>query len=82
MFRLSTSIAVDRHVLLEGLLSGRLAQRFGPVKFSSRQLSVHRAAILEFSDAGRVRSIKAFMNGKELAETLGNGHFVERDLPE
>jgi len=70
-FNLATVIAAGRYVLLEGVLSGRLTAPFGLVKSSSRQFSVHRAAVLEFDDAGRVVSIKAFMNGKELAASVG-----------
>ncbi|MGH9218710.1 MAG: nuclear transport factor 2 family protein [Vicinamibacterales bacterium] len=70
-FDIVTTVGVGRHVLIEGVLNARLTQAFGLVKPSSGRVSIHRAAIIEFDDSGRITAIKAFMNGKELAESAG-----------
>jgi steroid delta-isomerase-like uncharacterized protein len=57
-------------VVLETVLSGTLNGPLGPVSASGKPFTVHRAAIVETKN-GKVARITAFMNGKELAQAVG-----------
>jgi hypothetical protein len=49
---------------------GTLTGSFSGLSASSKPFTVHRAAIAQL-DRGRVVRLIAFMNGKELAEAIG-----------
>ena len=70
-FDIATIYGAGQHVLIEGVLHARIDRPFGLIKPSAQRISVHRALAIEFEHGGRVRGIKAFMNGKELAEAAG-----------
>ena len=57
-------------VLVELLVRGTLKGPFGPLSAANRELTVHRALIVELK-GGRLTRISAFMNGKELAQAVG-----------
>jgi steroid delta-isomerase-like uncharacterized protein/uncharacterized protein (TIGR02246 family) len=57
-------------VVLETVLSGTLDGPLGPVSASGKPFTVHRAAIVETKN-GTIARITAFMNGKELAQAVG-----------
>jgi ketosteroid isomerase-like protein len=65
-----TLAAVDDFVLAETILRGALDGTLGPVTASARPFTVHRALVVQF-DGERIRHIWAFMNGKELAQSVG-----------
>lgn len=69
-FEVSSILGVGRHVLAEGTWSGIVRHQFGLLKPSPTRFSAHRAAIVELDDRGRVTRMAAFMNGKELAESI------------
>jgi hypothetical protein len=70
-YDITTIIGAGRGVLVEGVWQARVSRPFGLIKPSPQRLSIHRAAILEFDASGRISRLKAFMNGKELAEAAG-----------
>jgi len=57
-------------VLVETVVSGILDGALGPVTAAAKPFTVHRALAVRFS-AGRIAHIRAFMNGKELAQSVG-----------
>lgn len=57
-------------VLLETVLTGTLTGALGPVSASGKPFTVHRAAIVEVKN-GKIARITAFMNGRELAQAVG-----------
>lgn len=57
-------------VLVETVLRGTLDGALGPVSASSKPFTVHRAEVVRFKD-GKIAHIRAFMNGKELAQSVG-----------
>jgi predicted ester cyclase len=69
-FEIANIAGVGRHVVVEGILTGVISRPFGLLKPSPQRASAHRAAIFEFDDDGSITYVKAFMNGKELAESV------------
>jgi uncharacterized protein (TIGR02246 family) len=67
---LTTVVAVGDTVLVETVVRGRLKGPLGRLAPSTREFAVHRAAIVQVKD-GKVRRLSAFMNGKELAQAVG-----------
>lgn len=63
-------VAVGDSVLAETILRGTLGGPVGPVTASGRPFTVHRALVVQF-DGGRIGHVRAFMNGKELAQSVG-----------
>ena len=63
-------LAAGEYVLVELVLRGTLDGRLGPLSASGKPFTVHRALICRVKD-GKLARISAFMNGKELAESLG-----------
>jgi ketosteroid isomerase-like protein len=63
-------LAVGDFVLAETVLRGRLNGTLGRFSVSDRPFTVHRAAIARLKDGKLVR-LSTFMNGKELAEAVG-----------
>jgi steroid delta-isomerase-like uncharacterized protein/uncharacterized protein (TIGR02246 family) len=66
----ATTLAVNDSVLVETIVRGTLTGRLGPISASGKPFSVHRAAIVRVRD-GKIARITSFMNGKELAEAVG-----------
>ena len=67
---IATLVAVDDFVLVETVLRGVLDGALGPVTASARPFTVHRALVVRF-EGERIGHIRAFMNGKELAQSVG-----------
>lgn len=65
-----TLLGVGEFVLVECVVRGRLKGPLGRLSASDRAFAVHRAAIFQV-DRGALMSISIFMNGKELAEAVG-----------
>jgi ketosteroid isomerase-like protein len=63
-------VGVGDFALAETIVGGTLRGAFGPLSPSSTPFVVHRAMVFHVRD-GRVARIEAFMNGKELAEAVG-----------
>ena len=57
-------------VLVETVVRGTLEKRFGPLRPSDRAFAIHRAAIARVRN-GRIGRLSLFMNGRELAEAVG-----------
>ena len=55
---------------METVVRGTLHGRLGPVSASGKPFTVHRAAIVRLRD-GKIVGVTWFMNGKELAEAVG-----------
>ena len=68
--KITGGLAGGEFVLIMLELRGTLDGRLGPVSASHRPFTVHRALIFRVRD-GKLAHIQAFMNGKELAESLG-----------
>ncbi len=64
------TIGVDDFVLVEMIVRGTLNGTLGRVTASHKPFAVHRAAIVEVRD-GKIATVRAFMNGKELAQAVG-----------
>ena len=73
----ATMVTVGDCVLVETILSGVLNGTLGPVTASARPFTVHRALVVQFK-AGRIGHIRAFMNGKELAQSVGQWPLAPR----
>ena len=63
-------LGVGDFVLVETIAHGKLKGPLGLLKGSNKPFAVHRAAIVQVK-AGKINLISAFMNGKELAEAIG-----------
>lgn len=67
---ITSALPAGEFVLVELVLRGTLDGRLGAVSASNRTFAVHRALILRVRD-GKLARVSAFMNGKELAESVG-----------
>jgi len=67
---LAAILTVGDFVLMETILSGTLNGRLGQVSAAGKPFTVHRAVLVEVK-RGRIARIAAFMNGKELAQAVG-----------
>jgi steroid delta-isomerase-like uncharacterized protein len=67
---IATALAVGDSVLVEAVARGTLSGRLGPVSASGKPFAVHEAAIVQLRE-GRIRRLTVFMNGKELAQAVG-----------
>jgi ketosteroid isomerase-like protein len=67
---IATVIAAGDFVLMETVVRGTLKGPLGPLAVSDKPFTVHRAAIVQIKDGELVR-LTAFMNGKELAQAVG-----------
>jgi hypothetical protein len=63
-------LGVGRHVLVAGIWHGRAIRRVGPVSPSERPFKVNRALIVELNARREIVLIRAFMNGRELAQSV------------
>jgi ketosteroid isomerase-like protein len=63
-------VGVGDAVLVETIVRGTLTGQLGGVSASNRPFAVHRALIVRVHD-GNIGAVSAFMNGKELAESIG-----------
>lgn len=63
-------LAAGDGVLVEGVLSGTLVGAFGPVGADGYDFRVHRALIARIEN-GKLAHLACFMNGKELAQAVG-----------
>ena len=63
-------VGVRDFALAETLARGTLEGAFGPLAPSATPFAVHRAIVFQVRD-GKVARIEAFMNGKEVAEAIG-----------
>jgi hypothetical protein len=69
-FDIRTMLGVGRHVLVAGIWHGRVVRRVGPAPPSERPFKVNRALIVELNERREIVLIRAFMNGRELAESV------------
>jgi ketosteroid isomerase-like protein len=67
---IATLVAIGDTVLVETVVRGRLRGPLGRLAPSRQEFVVHRAAIVQVKD-GKLRRISSFMNGKELAQAVG-----------
>jgi steroid delta-isomerase-like uncharacterized protein len=67
---ISTILGVGEFVLVETVVRGTLRGPFGRLVASSKPFTVHHAAIVHVKD-GKITRVSGFMNGKELAEAVG-----------
>ena len=65
-----TLLGVGEFVLVETVVRGALKGSLGRLLASNKPFAVHRAAIVRVKD-GKLTHVSAFMNGKELAEAVG-----------
>ena len=69
-FEINTILGIGDFVLTETVLRGTLKGPLGGLSASNRGFVVHRAMIAQVKNETFAR-ISAFMNGKELAEAVG-----------
>jgi ketosteroid isomerase-like protein len=67
---ITSILGVGEFVLLEAVVRGTLKGPFGRLVASNKPFSVHRAAIVQVKH-GKLNRVSGFMNGKELAEAVG-----------
>jgi ketosteroid isomerase-like protein len=67
---ITNTLGVGEFALVETVVRGTLKGPFGRLTASKREFAVHRAAIVQLQD-GKLTRIFGFMNGKELAEAVG-----------
>ena len=67
---ITTILGIRDFVLVETLVRGTLKGPLGPLSSSSKRFAVHRAEIVQVKD-GKLTRISNFMNGRELAEAVG-----------
>lgn len=67
---ITTTLGVGEHVLMETIVRGTLKGPFGRLSASSKPFVVHRGAIVRVK-GGKLVRVSGFMNGKELAEAVG-----------
>ena len=67
---ITSILGVGGFVLAETVVRGTLTGQLGRVLASGKAFAVHRAAIVQVKN-GKVTRVSAFMNGKELAEAVG-----------
>jgi len=67
---IATALAVGDSVLVEAVVRGTLRGAVGPVSASGKPFELHQAAIGQVRE-GRIRRLTLFMNGKELAQAVG-----------
>jgi steroid delta-isomerase-like uncharacterized protein len=63
-------LGVGEFVLVKTVVRGTLKGPLGRLVASNKPFAVHRAAIVQVRD-GKVTRVSAFMNGKEIAEAVG-----------
>ena len=68
--QVTTILGVEEFVLVETVVRGTRNGALGRLAASNKPFSVHRAAIVRMKD-GKLKDVAAFMNGKELAEAVG-----------
>jgi uncharacterized protein (TIGR02246 family) len=68
---ITTLLPIGADVLVEGAARGTLARTLGPVPASTRPFSARRGFVIRLSN-GKIASVAAFVNGKELAESTGS----------
>jgi ketosteroid isomerase-like protein len=69
-FEITTILGIDDFVLVEAIVRGTLTGRLGRLAPSNKEFAAHRAVILQVRDRMLTRLV-GFMNGKELAEAVG-----------
>lgn len=67
---IATILGIGEFVLVETVVRGTLKGPLGPLAASDRRFAVHRAAIVHVKE-GKIARLAAFMNGKELAQAVG-----------
>ena len=65
-----TIIGVGEFVLVESVLRGTLKGPLGRLVASSKPFAVHRGVVVQVKD-GKLSRLAAFMNGKEIAQAVG-----------
>lgn len=63
-------VPVGDSVLAETIVQGTLNGALGRIRAGGKAFTVHRAMVFELRN-GRITHIRAYMNGKELAEAVG-----------
>lgn len=67
---ITSLLAAGDFVLAEMVLRATLTGPLGPLSAAGRPFAVHRAVIVELAE-GRMRRLSSFINGKELAQAVG-----------
>ena len=67
---ITNTIVVGDTILAELIVRGTLTGSFGSIRANHTRFEAHRAVIAKVR-AGRIVEMRAFMNGKELAQSLG-----------
>jgi ketosteroid isomerase-like protein len=67
---ITTILGVGEFVLVKTVVRGTLKGQLGRLVASNKPFAVHRAAIVHVKD-GKLARVSAFMNGKEIAEAVG-----------
>jgi len=67
---ITTIFAVGEFVLVEAIMRGILKGQLGGLRGSNKPFAVHRATIAQVKDS-KLTFVSNFMNGKELAEEVG-----------
>jgi len=67
---IASLMAIGDTILVESVVRGRLEGPLGRLAPSRQEFAVHRAAIVQVKD-GKIRRLSSFMNGKELAQAVG-----------
>ena len=70
-FDVTNALDFGSDVIVEGILHARVSRPFGVIQPSASRVAVHRAVIVSYDANGRIKGIRAFMNGRELAEAAG-----------
>ena len=70
-FEVTKIVAAAADVLVFGVFHGVLVRPIGVIQPSPKPFAVHRAIAASLDNRGRIQALKGFMNGKELAEQLG-----------
>jgi len=68
--KITAILGIGDFVLVETILRGTLKGPLGRLSASDRGFAVHRGAVVQVTD-GRLSRIWCFMNGKELAQAVG-----------
>jgi ketosteroid isomerase-like protein len=63
-------LGIGEFILVETIVRGTLKSSLGPLSASTKQFAVHRAAIVQVK-GGVLTRVSCFMNGKGLAEAVG-----------
>jgi uncharacterized protein (TIGR02246 family) len=69
-FEITSIEGIGDFVLVEGTVRGTLKGQLGYLSPANREFAVHRALMVQI-EGGKISRVSNFMNGKELAEAVG-----------